>query len=183
MHEDFSKPRETETLNNSQGLGTIAIMLSLVAFMLSVSSPWVMEQYAPEPPKLAIEIVTPNQFDSLTGEIMTWIFGMPPTAPEEKAMEQKEAPKNTKSEDPEEGVATKHWTDHWAITVTVLAMFSIFFAVIALLQRESKAIAFTAMFFATGAIVAQHIMVAIIVGIIFVLIIGLLSAMGVSFGG
>lgn len=178
MYEDFSKPKKQEAPKSSQGLGAIAIMLALFAFSLSVSTPWVMESYAPEPPEPAVKVITPNQFDTVTNSIMGWVFGMP-----EQAIEENTAPPDQETPQEAEEPREEHWTDHWSMSVTILALFGIFFSVIALLQRESKAIAFTAMFFATGAIVAQHIMVAIIVGIIFVLIIGLLSAMGVSFGG
>jgi len=177
MYEDFSKPKPQEVPRSSQGLGAIAIMLALFAFALSVSTPWVMESYAPEPPEPAVKVITPNQFDTVTNAIMGWVFGLP-----EQGGEQNSVPSDQNTEKEQEEPREKHWTDSWSMSVTILALIGIFFSVIALLQRESKAIAFTAMFFATGAIVAQHIMVAIIVGIILVLIIGLLSAMGVSFG-
>lgn len=182
-HEDFSKPHDREALNKSQSLGTIAILMSMIAFALSVSTPWIMDNYAPEPVKPALEETISGQMDIIT-PILEWAFGaqVPPESEETREKLSPENAKNAADKTRQASEAQEHWTEHWSMTVTILALFGIFFSVIALLQRENRVIPFTAMFFATAAFIAQHLMVAIIVGIIFILIIGLLSAMGVSFG-
>lgn len=164
----FTSEDTKQMLDRGHNFAIIGLFVTFLAFSLSVTTPWVLEVYAPPPP---VEELSEDEAISLSQRLFSSLFGTEVEAEVEIA----EADKKEKEEPP------AHWTNYWSLIVIAIALGGLLNATIGILQKQNKYIAGTAIFFGVSAIILQYILIALGIILVLIILVFLLSAIGVDF--
>tara|TARA_R110002095_G_scaffold133638_2_gene115975 strand:+ start:3505 stop:4026 length:522 start_codon:yes stop_codon:yes gene_type:complete len=167
----YAEQSTKQRYNNGSNFAVIALFITFLAFMLSASTPWVMDAFAPPPPVI-VEVDSGEMAVDMMQKLWSWVFEAADTA--DTRAEQDISPK-------EEPAVPSHWTDYWSFLVVVIAFGGLLSAVIAFLQKQNRYIAGSAVILGTFAIIFQYILITLAVIIVLVILVFLLSAIGVDF--
>tara|TARA_R110002072_G_scaffold257109_1_gene415873 strand:- start:82 stop:561 length:480 start_codon:yes stop_codon:yes gene_type:complete len=138
----------------------IGLFIALFALALSVSTPWILDHFAPPAP--TIEDVAIEKAVGIKDKLILAL----------KGEEYKDsAPK----------IEITHWTDYWSLIVILIAFGGVFNGSLGMIRAETRIVGGTAIFIGMAAIIAQYAWIALGVLVLTLLVIGILSAMGVSF--
>lgn len=148
------------SVNAGHRFAAIGLFLSILAFTLSVTTPWVYEKFAP--PSISIEDIAIEKVLSIKDKLIAKVTG--------KTISVKDVIE-----------APEHWTDHWFIIVISISLGGIICAMVGLLQRENNAVIIAASLFGLSAIVMQYTLLALGLIILCILIAGILGTFGISF--
>ncbi len=156
----------TETMPNREGhqknqnFAVMGLVIALLAFSLSVTTPWILNEFAPPAPTL--EDVAVEKALSIKEKLINAI----------KVVEKAEAvpPK----ENP------KHWTDYWSLIIILIALGGIVNGVLGFVKSDNRWIGGTAIGFGILAIVAQYMLIALAVIILILLVGTILSSLGID---
>ena len=158
---DFSQTSQKmgtkEMLDKGHRFSTIGLFVCLFAFAMSVTSPWVISSFKPAP--IPVEVVK-EEPQSIKDKVITAVMG---------------------EKEPPPPIILPHWTDQIALAVVLIALAGIFNSCIGLLQKENQIVAGVGLMLGVSAIIAQYAMIALGVFLFLMLVIGILSAMGLSF--
>ncbi|PCI53726.1 MAG: hypothetical protein COB36_11895 [Alphaproteobacteria bacterium] len=166
--DDVENTINTEAMMDSgHNFAMVGLLIALFAFCLSVTTPWILDEFAPPPPTIediAVEKVI-NIKDKL---LLSFGFGVAEVVDgaEKEAAEKEEA---------------KHWTDYWSLIVILIALGGIINGALGFMRKDTQMMAGVAIFFGISAIIAQYMMIMFAVLVLILLVVGILSALGVSF--
>lgn len=146
-----------EMLDKGHRFSTIGLFVCLFAFALSVTSPWVIKSFKPDPVQVEVSVEEPQ---SIKDKVVTAVLG-----------EKKPPPP----------IVLPHWTDQIAFVVVLIALAGIVNSCIGLLQKEDQIVSGAGLMLGVCAIIAQYTLIALGVFLFLMLVIAILSAMGVSF--
>ncbi|PCJ95856.1 MAG: hypothetical protein COA45_11765 [Zetaproteobacteria bacterium] len=146
----------------------VGLFIALLAFCLSVATPWILDAFSPPAPVIKDVIV--ESPTTITENILA-VFGFGDVAPEVEVKI-----KETASDE-----EAKHWTDYWSLIVVLIAFGGIVNGALGLLRKDTRILGGIAIFFGISAILTQYLMIVFVAVIIIVLIVGILSSLGVSF--
>ena len=170
--EDAENTINTEAMMDSgHNFAMVGLLIALFAFCLSVTTPWILDEFAPPPPTIediAVEKVM-NIKDKL---LLSFGFG------EAEAIEGVEVEVSEKAPEKEE---SKHWTDYWSLIVIFIALGGIINGALGFMRKDTQMMAGVAVFFGISAIIAQYMIIMFMVLVVILLVVGILSALGVSF--
>lgn len=168
MSNIFGTEKNTKSsLDGGHSFAAVGLVIGLLAFFLSMSTPWVMAEFQP-PPAVAEEA----EFS-----FSTWLyyemFGKEEVAVDdalaESAPEEPDVPRGD------------HWTRYWSLVVMAVAMAGLINSTIGILQRQNNFICITGISLCIIAIVFQYFIIAVSILVILVILVFLLSAIGVDF--
>jgi len=160
MDQVNNNPTVETKMDAGHRFAAIGLFLSILAFTLSVTSPWIYEQYAPPSP--TIEDIAVEKALSLKDKVIAKVTGE--IVPVEKIVE---TPKN--------------WTSHLFLIVICMGLGGVIMAMIGLLNRERGAVIVAASLFGVSAIVMQYAVLALGIIVLCILVAGILSTFGLSF--
>ncbi len=157
---ETARPSTQDMLDSKQNFASIGVVISLIAFMLAISTPWIYESFAPPPPTLE-DIAVEKALDIRDQVVNVLVTG--------------ETPK----EDPviDESV---HWTDSWPFIVIMVAMGGIVCGTLGFISKDQRAVGALAIFFGVSAIIAIYMWIAFAVFIVVILVAAILSSIGIS---
>ncbi len=157
----------TETMPNrekqddSQSFALIGLIIALIAFSMSVTTPWLLSHFSPPSPP--IEDLAIEKALSIKEKITAAMTG---------------------AEKPETKPPAKnpvHWTDYWSLIVILVALGGIINGAVGLIKHHNRWIGGTAIGFGIGAIMAQYMIIAL-AAVIFILFVGvILNSLGLDF--
>lgn len=149
-----------QMIDSGHNFAMIGLFIALFALALSVATPWIIDYFSPPAP--TIEDVVIEKAVGIKDKLILAL----------KGEEYKDAaPK----------VTITHWTDYWPLVVILIAFGGIFNGCLGMIRAETRIIGGTAIFIGMSAIIAQYAWIALGILLVTLLIIGILSAMGVSF--
>ena len=170
--DDVENTINTEAMMDSgHNFAMVGLLIALFAFCLSVTTPWILDEFAPPPPTIediAVEKVV-NIKDKL---LLSFGFG---------EAEQAEGTEEKVSETAPEKEEGKHWTDYWSLIVILIALGGVINGALGFIRKDTRMVAGMAVFFGVSAIIAQYMMIMFMVLVVILLVVGILSALGVSF--
>ncbi len=164
---DQREPVITEmkaTQDQGMRFAILGMLLSLFAFSLSVTTPWILDYAAPPAPK--IEEVAVEKALSIRERVMQAISGE----------EQKEI-----TEEKEPVKEMQHWTEHWSFIVILIALGGIINGAFSYMRERHRYIGGLAIFFGMSAILVQYWMITLGILIFLVFLAAILSSLGVEF--
>lgn len=166
MKDQQEKPLTDTTDISDRGarFAILGTLLSLFAFSISVTTPWILK-YA-SPPTPTIEEVAVDKAISIKERLVQAISG------EEK--------KET-AEEREPVKEVQHWTDHWSLIVILIALGGIVNGAFSYMRERHRYIGGMAMFFGISAILVQYWMITLGILIFLVFLAAILSSLGVEF--
>ncbi len=169
--------QKTQSINNiGSNFVVIGLIISFIAFSISVSSPWILDYLRPLPsPQKEENIAQTHQNQGIYRWLYSFII-----FDKNKENIDKNAKLESKQEE-KELQPDRHWTDNWSYIVMIIAFGGMVSSVIGLLQRQNKYIGWIGIFLGGAAIMLQYIVITLIILAIIVFFIFLLSAMGVEF--
>lgn len=170
--DDVENTINTEAMMDSgHNFAMVGLLIALFAFCLSVTTPWILDEFAPSPPTIediAVEKVI-NIKDKL---LLSFGFG---------DVEQVGSAEKDVSEKAPEKEEAKHWTDYWSLIVILIALGGIINGALGFMRKDTRMMGGLAIFFGISAIIAQYMMIMFMVLVVILLVVGILSALGVSF--
>lgn len=170
--EDVENTIKTETMMDSgHNFAMVGLLIALFAFCLSVTTPWILDEFAPPPP--TIEDIAVEKVVNIKDKLLL-SFGLGEAEVVNGAEEEvsEKAPKKSEA---------KHWTDYWSLIVILIALGGIINGTLGLMRKDTQMMASMAIFFGISAIIAQYMMIMFMVLVVILLVVGILSALGVSF--
>ena len=176
MSEIFEAQETQIVKNRGSNFVVIGLIVTFLAFSISVSSPWIMDSFGPEP----LPVSEGDMAEVEEGGISKWLYSF--IISEES---QDNSAYDSKSEDlqadTDQELVTKHWTDNLAYIVLIIGIGGLLSSIIGLLQRQNKYIGWIGIFLGSAAIMLQYIFITLVVLAILVFFVFLLSAVGVEF--
>lgn len=154
----------TETMPNrekqdmSQNFSILGLMIALLAFSMSVTTPWLLDAFAPPP--VPIEDIAIEKALSIKEKIKAAVTG----AEKQEIISVKEE--------------LKHWTEYWPLIVILVALAGIMIGTIGFVKDKNRWIGGTAIGFGITAIVAQYALMAFGALLLILLIWAILASMG-----
>ncbi len=155
-------------LDRGHNFAILGLIISLFAFSISVTTPWLLNHFSPPAP--TIEEVAVEKAISIKDRVMQAVSGAKNDTEGEGQEKAKVNPKDT-----------QHWTDYWSFIVILIALGGIVNGAFGSLQQKNRYIGGTAIFFGLAAIIAQYWMIAFGILILVLLIAAILSSFGVEF--
>ena len=169
---DIKKDSTTaDQLDSRHNFALVGLLMALFSFCLSVTTPWVIDEFSP-PPK--IEDVAIDKSVSIANSVLVYLLG-------EASETEENVSEYSDVDDIVENKPEKHWTDYLSLIVIVIALGGIINGVLGFMRESTRVIGGIAIFFGISAIVAQYMMIMFAMLIFIILIVGILNSFGVSF--
>ena len=177
----IEKKSTKDMLDQGHNFALVGLIICLFAFSLSVLSPWIIDEFAPPPPK--IEDIVVDKAVSLRDRLVEVI-----TFSEKEVAEKKEdaaqgdlkIKRSIKPAETEGKKSATHWTDYLTPIIIVISLGGIINAAVGLMKQEYRFVACAAIFFGISAIIAQYMMIALAVLVFVLLIAALMSSLGIG---
>ncbi len=178
---ELNKNREEmavlSTHEPTQNIAKISLLIAFFAFALSVTTPWIIEHYAPDPPPIKIEIKEGDE-ESLTKKVAKKLFT---TIVEEATSIEIIEEGKEESETKEDHKSPEHWTRHLDLIIIMIALGGVAGGILGLVKSETRWIGGTAIFLGITAIIVQYMFIAFAILILIVLIFAILNSLGMEF--
>lgn len=158
---NIERPTTKDMLDKGQNYAVIGVFISLFAFALAVTTPWIYDNFAPPPPTIE-DVAVEKALDIREKVVNALVSG---EVPEEEIV----------VEEP-----SQHWTDSWPLIVMSIALGGIICGTLGFLRKDHRPVAVLAIFFGISSIVAVYMWIALAVFVCVILVAAILSAMGVS---
>jgi len=165
------------THDPAQNIAQIGLLIAFLSFALSVTTPWIIEHYAPDPPPIKIEIKEGDE-ESLTKKVAKKIFT---TILEETTSIEITEEGEEKTEKQVKSKTSEHWTRYLALIVISVALIGIAGGILGILKSETRWVGGVAIFFGITAIIVQYMFFAFAILILIVLIFAILNSLGMGF--
>ncbi len=139
--------------SNSNVFALCGLIISLFAFCLAATAPWILDELAPTS-ETSLEETAADMALKIKNHITAKIKG------EEVTMQQEET-------------ASKHWTDHWQVILISLGLSGLICGIIAFVRHEHKRMSLMAIIMGIAAIIATYAWIAFAV-VIFLMLVGMI---------
>ncbi len=160
------KMNTKDMLDQGHNFAVIGMFVCLFAFSLSALSPWIVGTLKPAPVAAKVVAEEPEASkaeQTISEKVLGTFLG------------------ENKADEPEVVVDQYHWTDQIAISIVLIAIAGMVNCCVGLIKKQRPAVVYTGLVLGVTAIVIQFTMISIAIFVFLLLIVGLLSAMGVSF--
>ncbi len=174
MSEVFEAQEINAVQNRGSNFVVIGLIITFLAFSISISSPWILETLRPPPPPASEDVSQAENDQTISKWLYSFIIS-------DENQNNSDENNQSKGEAKEKETQPKHWTDNWSYIVMVIALGGLLSSIIGLLQRQNKYIGWTGVFLGASAIMLQYIVITLIILAIIVFFVFLLSAIGVEF--